>query len=311
MLVIYRWSTTIQYMEILQELDLSAKEQHLLSMHSALNVMNVVLYELLMLTGTYGTSPHADTVEDSLHHAADNLSDTEASRKLMNNIHDFISSATNELLAWQQDLEDNNSDMQQFNQSMDNLQSIFSILRIRARELAMRFDRPDSWETFEVEKLKHNYMNVLLAIEKNSKGRYRIVYNLAEHDAGVYLVNLSISSHNGKTVRMPSVFQDIVRDLLANARKYTEPGGRIEAGLYDSGEEIRFVISDTGQGIPANEIPNVIQFGSRASNALQATRGGGFGLTKAYYYTRLFGGRFWIDSETGKGTRIEIRVPSA
>ena len=110
---------------------------------------------------------------------------------------------------------------------------------------------------------------------------------------------------------MPPVFQDVMRDLLANARKYTPPGGVITAGLSDNGEGIRFVVKDTGMGIPESEIMKVVEFGYRATNAARPTRGGGFGLTKAFYITKTFGGRMWIESpvENGSGTRIEILIP--
>ncbi|GAB6089996.1 ATP-binding protein [Spirochaeta dissipatitropha] len=298
-------------MEITTALKLSPQQQNLLSMHSALNVLNVVIYELLMLTQAYGANPHAERVEHELHSAADSLRDPAASKALMDNIQDFITAARTELLQWKAELDSQQQDLRSFDQAIENLESIFSILAIRARELSMRFDNPDSREIFDIETLKHNYLNVLLAIEKNSKGRYRIVYNLAEHDGGAYLVNLSITSHDSTSITMPSVFQDIIRDLLANARKYTDPGGRIDAGLYDSGEELKFVIRDSGHGIPENEIEEVVSFGTRASNVHAPTRGGGFGLTKAYYFTKNFGGRMWIDSSPGNGTRIEIRLPAS
>jgi len=54
----------------------------------------------------------------------------------------------------------------------------------------------------------------------------------------------------------------------------------------------------------------VVAFGKRASNVDdQATMGGGFGLTKAYLVSRQFGGRMWIDSRPGAGTRITISIP--
>jgi signal transduction histidine kinase len=52
---------------------------------------------------------------------------------------------------------------------------------------------------------------------------------------------------------MPAVFQDVVRDLIANARKYTPPGGKIIAGLYQDDEELRFVVADTGRRVRFNQ----------------------------------------------------------
>jgi signal transduction histidine kinase len=109
---------------------------------------------------------------------------------------------------------------------------------------------------------------------------------------------------------MPPVFKDVMRDLVANARKYTTPGGHITFAVHESETELRFVVEDTGRGIPAAEIPTVVQFGRRASNVGDVrTMGGGFGLTKAVLVTKQFGGQFWIASEAGLGTRIRIVLP--
>ena len=109
---------------------------------------------------------------------------------------------------------------------------------------------------------------------------------------------------------MPAVFQDVLRDLVANARKYTAPGGHITAALYEDPTLLRLVVEDTGRGIPANELATVVHFGRRASNVGDVrTLGGGFGLTKAFLATKQFGGRFWLASQVGTGTRIRINVP--
>jgi signal transduction histidine kinase len=109
---------------------------------------------------------------------------------------------------------------------------------------------------------------------------------------------------------MPLFFKDVMRDLIANARKYTAPGGTINVGVYETDAELRFVVQDTGRGIPPDELQTVVHYGRRGSNVQQVrTMGGGYGLTKAFLVTKRFGGRFWIKSELGVGTRITIIVP--
>jgi len=101
-----------------------------------------------------------------------------------------------------------------------------------------------------------------------------------------------------------------MRDLIANARKYTAQGGIIAAGLFEGLRELRFVVHDTGCGIPEPELRRVVEFGRRGSNVSNVrTMGGGFGLTKAYYVTKQFGGRMWIASRVDIGTRISITLP--
>ena len=296
-------------MEVNHKIELTDEQHTLLTMHSALNVLNVLLYEIVMLEKAYGTSQWSKNFADSLQDAAETLSDKTAATQLVQNIDQFIRASEALLHQWKDHVHAATEQTGEFDAGLDNIANICDILRVRARELAARADNPDSWKSFEIVTLHDSYMKVLHAIEKNSKGRYRIVYNLAEHDEGAYLVHFVITSHDNKTVYMPAVFQDVIRDLLANARKYTDPGGSIEAGLYDSGTDIRIIISDSGHGIPQDELQKVVEFGSRGSNASAPTRGGGFGLTKAYWYTTYFGGRFWITSTPESGTRIEIRIP--
>ncbi|MBW1687446.1 MAG: ATP-binding protein [Deltaproteobacteria bacterium] len=194
--------------------------------------------------------------------------------------------------------------------SVSNLQSVFAVLDTRTRELLDRVHAPGKWTDHEIKQLTANFTNVLAAIEKNSKGRYRIVYNIAGQERQDYMVTFGIESVDGSIINMPPVLQDVMRDLIANARKYTEPGGEITAGLVDNGKEIRFVVGDTGRGIPPDEVQQVVEFGKRGSNVDdKATMGGGFGLTKAYLVTRRFGGRMWVDSRPGAGTRITISIP--
>jgi signal transduction histidine kinase len=181
---------------------------------------------------------------------------------------------------------------------------------VRARELLARAGAPDRWESFSITGLRQNFQNVFSAIEKNSHGRYRIIYNAAVQAAHDYYVDFKLESSSGDRLIMPAVFQDVMRDLIANARKYTAPGGHITAALFEDAEAIRFLVQDTGRGIPEAELETVVHFGQRASNVSEVrTLGGGFGLTKAFLATKQFGGRFWLASKLGVGTRVRIHIP--
>jgi signal transduction histidine kinase len=195
-------------------------------------------------------------------------------------------------------------------ESLGNIRSVFHILEVRAQETLARAGAPGKWLDYPIDALRADFLEVFAAIEKNSKGRYRIIYNLARQQPADYYVDFVVESANGRSVAMPLFFKDVMRDLIANARKYTAPGGTINVGLYETDTELRFVVQDTGRGIPPEEIPTVVHYGRRGSNVQQVrTMGGGYGLTKAFVVTRRFGGRFWIKSELGIGTRLTLVVP--
>lgn len=297
-------------MEITHAPEYSADEETLLEMHSVLNVLNVVIYELMMLSEEVGDAQEVDLICAQVVDASRKLSDPEEAYRLVANADALVGELESCLAAFAE--RKGIGALPVFVEKRDNLRSVCEIIKVRAAEITQRRDHPDAWVEHDIVQLKNNFLRVFQAIERNSHGRYRIVYNVAQHEERDYLVMFDIASVDGKTIRMPAVMQDVMRDLLANARKYTHPGGTIQAGLYHSGTELRFVVFDNGCGIMPDELESVVRFGVRGSNVQNhPTRGAGFGLTKAHYVTRKFGGRMWIFSkgEAGAGTRIELRIP--
>jgi signal transduction histidine kinase len=297
-------------MEIKHDVNITLEEESLLDMHSVLNVMNVIVLEISNISDETNSPEALDRLMDQTIDAADQLRNPREAHAIVERIADYISDVRETIDAAIK--ESGQTSNAQVTESVENLESIFSILRVRAREILARHENPDAWVIHDIAQLRENFTNMFQAIEQNSHGGYRIVNNVAEHQEGSYLVNFEITSTSPPTIEMPAIFQDVMRDLIANARKYTSPGGRIDAGLYNSGTELRFIVQDTGVGIPEAELKQVTDFGARGSNVLhRKTRGGGFGLTKAYYVTRKFGGRMWIDSSTAvpTGTRLEICLP--
>ena len=299
-------------MEITTPLELSAEETSLLDMHSVLNVLNAINYELLQISEELGSDDHLFELMGEVNGAADLFRDPDASLQLIQGIETFITRIEQAI--------DRESEMagheaaERIISHRDNLQNIYTIIRIRAREIITRFQAPDAWVKHSAERLNGHMVDFLAAVEKNSHGRYRIVHNVAAKQDGDYLIHFDITSDSGDIIPMPMVFQDVMRDLLANARKYTELGGKIQGGLHAGKDELRFVLEDNGMGIPKDSIQDMVLFGKRAKNVEgRTTLGGGFGLTKAYFVTRRHNGRMWIDSATkeegGTGTRIEIRIP--
>jgi signal transduction histidine kinase len=282
-----------------------------LEMHSLLNILNVLKGELTLI----GLQLAGDPERLKKGHATcdrikQTFTDPEAALAFASDV-----TATEKTLLAEIDAEaagrpELRTDPE-FRESLDNIASVFRILEVRAAETLARTKAPMQWLPFAIADLQTDFRAVFSAIEKNSHGRYRVIYNLARQKSADYYIDFVVESINGQTVAMPLLLKDVIRDLAANARKYTQPGGSIMLGLYESATELRFVIQDTGCGIPAEEIVTVVQYGRRGSNVRHVrTMGGGFGLTKAFLVTQRFGGRFWIKSEIGVGTRITLALPT-
>jgi PAS domain S-box-containing protein len=113
---------------------------------------------------------------------------------------------------------------------------------------------------------------------------------------------------------VPAVYADeqrvlqVLSNLLGNAVKFTEPGGRITMEVAESSEGVIFSVTDTGAGIPAEEVPHVFDrfWHSRRGGG---TRGTGLGLAIAKGIIEAHGGRIWVETAKGEGSVFRFTVP--
>lgn len=104
--------------------------------------------------------------------------------------------------------------------------------------------------------------------------------------------------------------QEVLTNILANSVKYTPQGGKIDMKIRDAGDRVLIEISDNGIGIPADELPRIFEEFYRASNAKELERDGtGLGLSIAKQVIEIHGGRIWVESEEGKGSKFSIELP--
>jgi signal transduction histidine kinase len=108
-------------------------------------------------------------------------------------------------------------------------------------------------------------------------------------------------------IRLAQVFMN----LLNNAAKYMDRGGRIELSAFATGNEVGVSIKDAGIGISAERIASLFTMFSQVERALSRTRGGlGIGLALARRLVELHGGRISAHSDgLGRGAEFLVHLP--
>jgi PAS domain S-box-containing protein len=101
----------------------------------------------------------------------------------------------------------------------------------------------------------------------------------------------------------------VFSNLLGNALKFTPPGGRILLRAARAGEDVRFSVSDTGPGIPAEQREHVFDRYWQARETAHA--GAGLGLAIAKGLVEAHGGRIWVESTPGEGSTFSFTLPDA
>jgi signal transduction histidine kinase len=111
---------------------------------------------------------------------------------------------------------------------------------------------------------------------------------------------------SGDTVKL----QQVISNIVDNAIKYTPDGGRVTVEVYENSGNAVVKISDTGIGIPANDLPHIFDRFFRVDKARsRATGGTGLGLSIAHKIILLHGGNIRVVSEEGKGSIFYIELP--
>ena len=107
-------------------------------------------------------------------------------------------------------------------------------------------------------------------------------------------------------------FKQILYNLLSNAVKFTPAGGRVRVTASQDYSEIRFAISDTGIGIaPVHHAAIFEEFVQVAPAGFGVREGAGLGLTITKRIVELHGGRIWVESRPGEGSRFVFTIPAA
>ena len=97
----------------------------------------------------------------------------------------------------------------------------------------------------------------------------------------------------------------IISNLLSNATKFT-PKGEIHFGYREKEDFVEFYVKDSGIGIPAARIATIFQRFGKVDDFVQGT---GLGLTLCRMLVEKMGGRIWLRSQEGKGSRFYFTLP--
>ena len=102
-------------------------------------------------------------------------------------------------------------------------------------------------------------------------------------------------------------FVTVVTNLLSNAFKFTDEGGRIILSLYRNGRNVIVEVADNGCGIKDEDVPHVFDRFYQSSDGTAS--GSGIGLDLAKRYVDLMSGRISVTTEYGKGSVFRVELP--
>ena len=169
-------------------------------------------------------------------------------------------------------------------------------------------------------------INDILDFSKIEAGKMQIeqtTFNLAEllgetlkslalraHQKGLEMICQMAPELPAWVVGDPGRLRQVLVNLVGNAIKFTEHGEivvRVVAG--DDGSHLRFSVTDSGIGIPANKLDHIFEaFTQQDSSTTRRYGGTGLGLTISARLVDMMNGRIWVESRLGKGSAFHFTV---
>ena len=107
-----------------------------------------------------------------------------------------------------------------------------------------------------------------------------------------------------------AMLDTVVRNLLSNAIKFTNPGGVVELIWVANEAQITVTVSDSGIGMPEGYPEEIFEIGTKTQRKGTAgEQGSGLGLILCREFIKKHGGRIWLESAEGEGTRVSFTLP--
>lgn len=184
--------------------------------------------------------------------------------------------------------------------------SLTQALRLQFNHTKTLINNLLDWTLLQMDKLK---------IQPETVNLFDVVEESVEVLQNLYPKNIQFENHIDQHLQGfadPNILSLVLRNLILNAIKFTETGGRVWVTATTSNEEIVVSVCDNGTGIK-QEIQEFL-FTKTSSYSTRGTaneKGTGLGLILCKEFIERNGGRIWLESEPGKGSSFHFTLPTA
>ncbi|MFP8487653.1 tetratricopeptide repeat protein [Gracilimonas sp. Q87] len=103
----------------------------------------------------------------------------------------------------------------------------------------------------------------------------------------------------------------VVRNLISNAIKFSEPGDRITVSAEELTDHVIIKVKDEGIGIPESAKDKVFENKNWTREGTQNEKGTGFGLSLSKEFVERMNGKIWFESKVGEGTEFFVEIPKS
>src|SRR5438270_274258 len=154
--------------------------------------------------------------------------------------------------------------------------------------------------------------SALEELARQNRDLVQVLGELEEKREQLEQVNSRLEESNRELNEARAKLRRVLVNLLSNALKFTPRGGRVRLGAAREGDMVRVSVSDTGVGIPPEDVHDIFdKYAQARSRATRSEKGTGLGLYITRQLVELHGGKIEVQSEVGKGSTFSFTIPIA
>lgn len=179
------------------------------------------------------------------------------------------------------------------------------IAKRNADRLGLLINDVLDFQKMEADRMKPNIMNN--DIEQVVSEVHSTMVLVAEKNKVEIMSDCAEGLHQAEFDRSQII--QVMTNLLSNAIKFTPEKGRVYVNVHQQNEELVISVSDTGMGIPKEDLPKIFERFYRVNRRGHEIPGTGLGLAIVYKIVIMHGGRIDVESELDKGTTFTVYLP--
>lgn len=187
---------------------------------------------------------------------------------------------------------DNPEIFETFSSTLDDTYNLIDNLLIWSRQQQQKIE------------LIRNKLNLYFLVKENIS-----LYSSAANTKGIKILNTL--NEDLEIMADENMIKTVIRNLLNNAVKFTSKGDTITLGYHKENSSITVFIEDTGTGMPAGSASTLFDDDARLiTEGTNREKGSGLGLSICKTFIEEHGGKIWVESEEGKGSRFSFNIPT-
>ncbi len=187
---------------------------------------------------------------------------------------------------------------------MEKLESIAQSIGDTSKKLTDLLDNLLNWALLQNGMIP--YQPTKMDINQSVKEVFELLRPLAESKD----VELENDSKEGMNIYADQkAVNTILRNLISNALKYTDAGGKVSVSIEDKQQVATILINDTGTGISAEQLPRIFDLDKESKEGTRGEKGSGLGLVLCRELVVLNKGSIQVESESGVGSTFKFDLP--